>query len=170
MRTGSRKYSKNPPTQNDTLAYQVCEREITHSPSPAYSKNATSTHKVIHTHTTAKYTSNEKRLKKTILSTVYSFLPVCASQCWDRRTFRSTVETNRWQSFVSILYTAHINIQSYTISPIEHLLLSVDAYAAVCQCGFNESKKRESENMEERERARVWVCIVKTSLCVSMYR
>lgn len=52
-----------------------------------------------------------------------------------RHTHRDT------RSFVSILFTAHINIHSYTKSPIEQLLLGTAAYAAVCRRGFNGRKK-----------------------------
>lgn len=45
-------------------------------------------------------------------------------------------------------------------------MLSVAAYAAVCQCGFNESKKRESE---KREREGGSVCIEQQVVCICVH-
>lgn len=73
-----------------------------------------------------------------------------------RHTHRDT------RSFVSILFTAHINIHSYTKSPIEQLLLGTAAYAAVCRRGFNDRKKT-SARKDGKDEERTWdaqqVCV-----------
>lgn len=66
-----------------------------------------------------------------------------------RHTHRDT------RSFVSILFTAHVNIHSYTKSPIEQLLLGTAAYAAVCHCGFNDRKKT-SAPKDGKDEERTW--------------